>query len=510
MVIMVKKQTSIFQILAKKRSLIGLLAFSAMFMMVSVLAFDCLISTAKADSAFPVFSLWSTKYKTYYYTTTESKKNKLVSQKWSSKGTPFTAYKTSGDGLVPVYKFWNSKTKKYLFTASQTEKDTLKVQSKKTKWKYQGVAFYEYAADAENLTPVYRFKSTKYNSYFYTTSPGIKTCLMDNTTAENWSYVEISWWAPMEGADLSEATDTCKPVYGPEITVGLWSYSRSDLKDSPFKIEANKDYNVRDEDGKIISTIAASTITKVTYDSDGHLKIYNSISSTLVDHLVSFDAADGNNSSLIFDTHRPGSDYNHYRGKIKLRYSDATDKIWVINALPLEQYVWGDGEIAGTGDADHNKVMTTIYRTYGYWKKLYSTKYATEGFKVTDDSSSQIYRGYDWETGHASINQAAKDTAGKIVTYEGDVALTPYSSWTDGRTRSFEERWGSTDYPWCQSVSDPYGKHPTMTTKQLVDAGNHMVGLSAHGSLHLATEHGWDWQKILKYYFTDIKISSIY
>jgi peptidoglycan hydrolase-like amidase len=98
-----------------------------------------------------------------------------------------------------------------------------------------------------------------------------------------------------------------------------------------------------------------------------------------------------------------------------------------------------------------------------------------------------------------------------IVTYKKDTALTPYSSWSDGRTRSFEERWGSKDYPWCKSVKDPYGKNSSMSTKKLEAAGNHMVGLIANGSLKLAgNSYKWDYKKIMKYYYTGIDITSKY
>jgi len=180
--------------------------------------------------------------------------------------------------------------------------------------------------------------------------------------------------------------------------------------------------------------------------------------------------------------------------------------------LPMEQYTWGMGETTGTGPFEHTKLMTMIFRTYGYQYITWSsTKWVPYGFRIRSDSGSQIYRGYDWETTYPNIKKAAEDTRGKIVTYKGEVALTPYSSWTDGRTRSFEERWGSTDYPWCQSVKDPYGKHPSMTTKQLEAAGNHMVGVSANGSVKLAGSNynkTYDW--ILKYYYTGINISSKY
>ncbi|HFC36333.1 MAG TPA: hypothetical protein ENJ49_01505 [Candidatus Moranbacteria bacterium] len=309
--------------------------------------------------------------------------------------------------------------------------------------------------------------------------------------------------------DLGEA-NLGGGIYGPEITIGLWSYSRSDLRETPFKIKANKNYNIKNSKGEIIGQIAANTITRVTYDKDGKLRIYNSVAPVLSNKKVSFDATDGNNLNLIFDIYKPNSPFDRYRGKIKLRYNKAGKRIWVINTLPLEQYIWGIGEITGNGDADYNRVMTTSFRTYGYWKLKFSTKYATAGFKVNATPGNQLYYGYDWEIAHPQIKDAADDTRGKIVMYKSKIALTPYSSWTDGKTRSFKKRWGSDKYPWCKSVADPYGKHPTKSSKTLFAEGNHMVGLSAHGALSLAKDHNWDWKKILKYYYSGIDIRKVY
>ena len=318
-------------------------------------------------------------------------------------------------------------------------------------------------------------------------------------------------------ANIGEA-DLGGGANGPNITVGILGYTKNDLQDSYFRIKANKDYNIKDNNGNIIAQIPAATYTKVKYISDSVLQAYESLTATNFTNIVSFDAVDGDNSDLIFDINNPGSSYDQYRGTIGLSFYDASsssdDRIWVINTLPLEQYIWGMGEITGTGDADHNRTMVTAFRTYGYWKIKFSTKYAAQGFKVTATTSSQLYYGYDWETAHTNIKTAAEDTRGKIVMYlngsTNEIALTPYSSWSDGRTRSFEERWGSTDYPWCRSVSDPYGKHATKSTETLENEGNHMVGLIANGSLNLATNYGWDWDDILGYYFYNINLHQAY
>ena len=302
---------------------------------------------------------------------------------------------------------------------------------------------------------------------------------------------------------------------GPEITVGLFRFSKDDLKGSAVRIKANKDYLIKSMEGKTLGTIKADTETRVKYEKGGQLAVNGSIDKVFVNREVRFESVDPNEKEQIFEVISPeiicySDNCNTYRGKLKLRYSPESKKIWLINVLPLEQYVWGMGEITGTGDGEYNKVMTTAYRTYGYWKIKYSTKYASEGFKVNATPGNQLYFGYHWEDKHSDIKKAASATRGKIVMYGKDIAIVPYSSWTDGRTRSWEERWGSKNYPWCQSVKDEYGKHPSKKTKQLEAEGNHMVGLSAHGALYLADKKDWGYEKILKYYLKDIRLYQAY
>ncbi len=394
-----------------------------------------------------------------------------------SEGFAFYAYDTQQASTLPVYRFLKSTDGTRFYTISEAEKNNI---NSHPEWEFksEGVAFYAYDTQQASTLPVYRFLNSTNGTRFYTISEAEKNYLIMSTL-------------------------------GPDISVGLWSYTTDDIRATPFKIQANKTYNIKNKNGSVIAQVPGGTITRVTYDTNGNLKISGSIADTLSNQEVSFDAADGDNTNMVFDIYRPNSSYDQYRGKVKVRYTDSNN-IWVINTLPLEHYIWGEGETTGTGDIDHTKVMTSIFRTYGYWYVKYATKYAPYGFQIRSDSGSQIYAGYDWEIAHPNIRKAAEATRGVVATYASDVALTPYSSWTDGRTRSFQERWGSTAYPWCQSVPDPYGKHPTMTTAQLEAAGNHMVGMSANGSVNLAANYDWSYDRILKYYYTGIGLTPVY
>ncbi|MDZ7611949.1 MAG: hypothetical protein U5L10_04260 [Candidatus Moranbacteria bacterium] len=489
--------------------------------------------SSKQSGAAAVYRFWNLKTGDHFYTTSESEKDRIINNldNYKYENIAFYAYPSSGSSKKPVYRFNNTYNGDHFYTISKSEEQH--VANNLKNYEYEGIKFYAYQSKTGSAEPVYRFYHTGNGDHFYTISESEKSNIQANY--QKYKYEGAAFYAHSSAQDSTAAAHRfwdsgsgdhfytideqkkarLEAIYaetslGPEIKVGLWYYTEDSLQETPFKIKANKDYKIKNHNGTTVARVNADEKTRVTYASDGKLKIYESTKETLSEEVVYFEAADGNNSSMIFDVYKPDSPYDQYRGKIELRYNDTNEQIWVINALPLEQYVWGDGELRGTGDMNHNRVMVTSFRTYGYWKILYSTKYAVEGFDVNATPGNQLYKGYDYEKDHARVKQAAEDTQGRIVKHDGDVALTPYSSWTDGRTRSFEERWGSTAYPWCQSVKDPYGKHPTMSTQELVDAGNHMVGLSAHGSLELAGEEGWDWQKILNYYFTNIDITKVY
>ena len=388
------------------------------------------------------------------------------------------------------YKKYRGYKNKYKPAKKYSKYKKYKKYKKYTKKKYRAYRNYE---TAENKSAWTRYRNSL------------------NTARANIGEADL-------GCGIIDGSGRC---LGPEISVGLWAYTKNELEDDAFRIDANKDYVIKNSAGMVLAIVASSSTTRVKYESGGKLRIHSSVPNDIYveDGIIDFESADGNNTDIIFDAHRPNSSFDKYRSKIRLKFYDpdgsSNDRIWVINNIPLEQYVWGMGEITGTGDSDYNKVMTTMFRTYGYWKIKFSTKYAYLGFKVNTTAGDQIYYGYDWETNYPRIKEASEDTWGRLVMYLNssnlnEVTLTPYSSWTDGRTRSFQERWGSSLYPWCQSVSDPYGKHASMSTSDLEKAGNHMVGLSANGALRYATDHGKNWDWILDYYFHNINLHKAY
>lgn len=188
---------------------------------------------------------------------------------------------------------------------------------------------------------------------------------------------------------------------------------------------------------------------------------------------------------------------NEFRGILELRHNDYKDRTWVINELPVEYYLRGLAETSNVSPIEYQKALITSARTYVYYHFTHATKYAKEYFHISSYSWDQVYNGYGQEVRAPKITQAAEETRGRVVTYDGDLAITPYFSRSDGRTRDWSEVWGGS-VPWAKSVPVPCDAGKTLW--------GHGVGLSASGALCMAND-GMLWDEILKYFFTGIELN---
>jgi len=284
----------------------------------------------------------------------------------------------------------------------------------------------------------------------------------------------------------------------PKIKVGLNSYKKSDLEDKSITVKVNSPSKIQEEGGVELARIPDNTEIRIFFDFSE--KIYRVVS-------VNLDKNYNRPIIIIPDNKEQGvcnvEGVGSYRDSIEVRFASFTKRLWVINELPMEYYVWGMGEAANGSPMEYLKALSVAYRTYGYWKVKNGTSYEKEGFNVTDTGSSQVYGGFNRENNQPNIVAAAKDTSGLIARYGDRIAITPYCSGTDGNTRSWKDVWGSENYPWCQSVADPLGVKANATTLN----GNHMVGMSATGAYNYAKQQGWGYEQILKYYYQGIALA---
>ncbi len=213
-------------------------------------------------------------------------------------------------------------------------------------------------------------------------------------------------------------------------------------------------------------------------------------------------ADDGISPLEIADFNRPiawlaGSNDNTFRSTLELRYSPSTNNLWVINELPLEMYLRGIAETSDQSPYEYQKALLTAARTYAMYHLTRTRKHATEFFTV-DAQLDQVYRGYGAEARGPSITSAVDMTRSQIVTYQEKLAITPYYSRSDGRTRAWTEVWGGGPFPWLVSVPVPWDQGRTLW--------GHGVGMSATGALGMARD-GKKYDEILKYFYqgTDLR-----
>lgn len=272
-------------------------------------------------------------------------------------------------------------------------------------------------------------------------------------------------------------------------------------------VTAATTFEARDGNGALLASVGAGQTASVWYSGG----IY-SLQAPGVYHAgnsyVRFTATGGIvqvSSYHDIPGWNPSLDDNRFRGTIEVRYSPASSALWVVNELPLEDYLKGIAETGSGSPAEFLKTMTVAARSYAVWHLDRNGKYgAPEIFHLKNsrngNGDDQQYKGYGLEARFPELVSAVNGTTGQVVTYGGAVALTPYFSNSDGRTRSAQEAWGIDYWPWLQSVPDPDCNGMALN--------GHGVGLSGAGAL-AGAGRGDSYQNILRYYYTGTAVQSV-
>lgn len=287
----------------------------------------------------------------------------------------------------------------------------------------------------------------------------------------------------------------------PIIRVGLFATD----DDQMMVRGVNGGFNLNQNGGTVCSLNAGEILT-VSYDRANKLYKANG-PRCAVQSSTQYVAvqADGLSPLELTDISRPvswlpGANDNKFRGKLELRYAPSTDVVWIINELPIEWYLKGIAETSNSSPQEYQRALLTAARTYAMYHVQRGTKHAAE-FYTVDAKYDQVYRGYGAEIRDSNVVTAIDATRGQIVTYGGKLAITPYYSRSDGRTRSWTEVWGGGPYPWLVSVPVPWDQGKTLW--------GHGVGMSATGALGMAAE-GKTYDQILKHFYTGIELRQIY
>ncbi len=159
-----------------------------------------------------------------------------------------------------------------------------------------------------------------------------------------------------------------------------------------------------------------------------------------------------------------------YRGLIQVDVVDG--KLRAIDIVGLEKYLYGvvPSEMPSSWSPEALKAQAVAARSYAM-----ATRQVGAPYDVFSDTRSQVYLGISHEQGASSA--AVDATKGQVLTFNGQVAVTYFSSTSGGMTES-AANWTGSPVPYLVSVPDPYDAlspyHDwgpvTVTGKQVVTA----------------------------------------
>jgi SpoIID/LytB domain protein len=151
---------------------------------------------------------------------------------------------------------------------------------------------------------------------------------------------------------------------------------------------------------------------------------------------------------------------HYYTGTALGRVSQQT-KVTVmvggkVRAIPLETYVRGvvGAEMSASWPLAALEAQAVASRTYALTDHAGGSR-----FDVYADTRSQVYLGAKAHT--AQTNAAVAATAGEVVTYAGQPAITYFFASSGGMTESIQNAFpGAAPEPWLRGVPDPYDQGP--------------------------------------------------
>jgi peptidoglycan hydrolase-like amidase len=145
----------------------------------------------------------------------------------------------------------------------------------------------------------------------------------------------------------------------------------------------------------------------------------------------------------------PSGRYHAYRGTIVAQPSGGL--LYVINVLPIEDYLRGLGEVPSSWPLEAIKAQIVAARCYAL-----THMGSTSLYDVDDTTQFQVYRGIDSES--ASQNAAVDQTVGQVLMYNGRVIEAFFSASDGGHTANVSDVFGGSlaTYPYLRGVLDPW------------------------------------------------------
>ena len=128
-----------------------------------------------------------------------------------------------------------------------------------------------------------------------------------------------------------------------------------------------------------------------------------------------------------------------YRGALETVVNESGE-LNVVNALAARPYVKGviPNESPPSWPLAELKAQAVISRSFALTGGVEG-----DGYDLYSDTRSQVYKGLESE--YTTSDEAAEQTAGQVLMYEGQVAETLFSACSGGKTESMKNVFGDRD-----------------------------------------------------------------
>jgi peptidoglycan hydrolase-like amidase len=227
------------------------------------------------------------------------------------------------------------------------------------------------------------------------------------------------------------------------------------LNEEKIEITSNKKYDLYSGDELLLSSIKNEVITFIEIAANNQYKINVDGKIYIKTNPIRLINSDEGIMKLININKFGGPiPFNRYRGDIEIRIDpENNDKLYVINELYLEDYLYGLGEEPQGQPEEKVKGIVVMARSYMEYYRNKGGKFPERFVHLkSDGATSQVYLGYDFEFHNPIIVDSVNATWGEFLTYNGDVIRAPYFSRSGGHTftpGTEGNTWNPKPFPIC-------------------------------------------------------------
>ncbi len=291
----------------------------------------------------------------------------------------------------------------------------------------------------------------------------------------------------------------------PDVRVGLLDISDNNPGVDQATIFSTAGLEIRDEGGAILAQLGQDERVSIRRDIPNELHVIDLPDSTQVQTVGKVLIDPVEDSLLRLEETAPR---RTYRGSMEFAWLPSFQSAWVVNTLPLDDYLAGLVEQNDTIPWEALRASAIAFRTYAYTVRdqrrsrgtLFDVAASTR-HTPTLYTRDQVYHGYARELLGTRLRDAVYDTRGCVLTYLGSTIHAVYFSRADGRTRSWHVEWGGPIKPWAVAVDDPYSQGQALL--------GHGIGLPLRSANAMAAD-GANGEQILAAYYTGVAFEYLY